>query len=186
MKHRFEKYQPLLIAFSVYAASRFSEVVRNFKTAHDLQPRLNTFCKTYNLDAFICIDELFNFVRSFTKFDYTTTSMSHEDNEEEEDDSDDDKLSSRQLSGDGSDDGVDNENETQKKLKVLSFTEALVVLCHLEYSLFDAYPTLCQVYYIAAAIPITAATAERSFSALKRVRTRIRSSMVQERVESFR
>ena len=46
----------------------------------------------------------------------------------------------------------------------------------------DAYPTLCRVYAIAVAIPVSSSTAERSFSALKRVKTRIRSSMIQERL----
>ena len=42
--------------------------------------------------------------------------------------------------------------------------------------------TLCRVYAIAVAIPVSSSTAERSFSALKRVKTRIRSSMIQERL----
>ena len=52
-------------------------------------------------------------------------------------------------------------------------------------SLADVYPTLGQVYSIVVVIPFSAATAERSFSALERVKTRIRSTMVQERLESF-
>ena len=52
-----------------------------------------------------------------------------------------------------------------------------------EYHLADAYPKLCQVYAIAVAIPISSASAERSFSALKRVKTRIRSTMVQDRLD---
>ena len=54
---------------------------------------------------------------------------------------------------------------------------------HPDYHLVDAYPTLCQVYAIAVVIPISSATAERSFSVLKRVKTRIRSSMLQGRLE---
>jgi hypothetical protein len=61
----------------------------------------------------------------------------------------------------------------------------LSLLCNPDYSLVDAYPTLCRVYAIAVAIPVSSSTAERSFSALKRVKTRIRSSMVQERLESL-
>ena len=49
----------------------------------------------------------------------------------------------------------------------------------------DAYPTLCRVHAIAVAIPVISSTAEHSFSALKRVKTRIRSSMIQERLESL-
>ncbi len=71
------------------------------------------------------------------------------------------------------------------KKKVPSFSEALSLLCNPDYSLADAYPTLCCVYAIAVAIPVSSSTAEHSFSALKRVKTRIRSSMVQERLEAL-
>ena len=41
------------------------------------------------------------------------------------------------------------------------------------------------MYGIISAIPISSCTAERSFSALKRVKTRLRSMMVQERLEGL-
>ena len=41
------------------------------------------------------------------------------------------------------------------------------------------------MYGIISAIPISSCTAERSFSALKRVKTRLRSTMVQERLEGL-
>ena len=73
LKNRFEKNQPLLQAFSLFAPSHFPQLVKNFKTAHDLQACLNTFCTTYNIDVFRCADELFNFARSFEKFDCSYT-----------------------------------------------------------------------------------------------------------------
>ena len=66
-----------------------------------------------------------------------------------------------------------------------SVIDALAILCHPDYKLIDAYPTLCQVYSIAVAFPVSSTTAERSFSALKMVKTLIRSSMIQERLESL-
>ena len=45
LKNQFEKNQPLLQAFSLFAPSRFPQLVKNFKTAHDLQACLNTFLK---------------------------------------------------------------------------------------------------------------------------------------------
>ena len=45
-------------------------------------------------------------------------------------------------------------------------------LTHSQYHLVDAYP-LCQVYSIAVPIPISSCTAERSFSVLKRVKSRL-------------
>ena len=53
------------------------------------------------------------------------------------------------------------------------------------YHLKDAFPELCKVYAIISAIPISSCTAEHSFSALKRVKTRLRSTMVQERLEGL-
>ena len=63
--------------------------------------------------------------------------------------------------------------------------EALKILSHPAYHLGDGYPTLCKVYAIAVVIPISSSTAERSFSALKRVKTRIRSTMFQGRLEAL-
>ena len=58
----------------------------------------------------------------------------------------------------------------QPKKKIPSFSDALLLLCSPDYSLVDAYPTLCRVYAIAVAIPVSSSTTERSFSALKRVK----------------
>ena len=90
LKNRFEKNRPLLQAFLLFAPSRFPELVTNFKTAHDLQACLNSFCETYNIDAFRCADELFNFARSFEKFYYSTVSEVQDDDDDEDDDDYDD------------------------------------------------------------------------------------------------
>ena len=66
-----------------------------------------------------------------------------------------------------------------------SFTEVLHILCNEVYHHKDAFPELCKVYGMICAIPISSCTAERSFSALKRVKTRLRSTMVQERLEGL-
>jgi hypothetical protein len=55
-----------------------------------------------------------------------------------------------------------------------------ILICHLG----DAC-TLCKVYAIAIAIPISSATAKRSFSALKRVKTRNRSTLLQGRLKAL-
>ena len=41
------------------------------------------------------------------------------------------------------------------------------------------------MYSILVAIPVTSATAERSFSALKRIKSRLRSTMAQDRLEGL-
>ncbi len=49
---------------------------------------LNSFCETYNIDAFRCADELFNFARSCEKFNYSTVSEVQDDDDDDEDDDD--------------------------------------------------------------------------------------------------
>ncbi len=109
----------------------------------------------------------------------------YDDDDDDDDDNerDDDDVSSR--SANEKSDGGTTKAKNQMKKKVPSFFEALSLLCNPDYSLADAYPTLCCIYAIAVAIPVSSSTAERSFSALKRVKTRIRSSMVQERLEAL-
>ena len=92
LKSRFEKNHPLLQAFSLFAPSRFPQLVKNFKTAHDLQACLNTFCKMHNIDAFRCADELFNFARSFEKFDCLSVCQQEDDDDSGEDDDYDDDM----------------------------------------------------------------------------------------------
>ena len=163
----------------------------------------------YNIDAFRCADKLFNFARSFEKFDCSSVCQQEDDDDsgedddfDDDDDGDADDNEDNNGDGDGDDDNyddVDDDNDDDvsstsdneqsdngtKKAKIPSFSDALLLLCNPDYSLVDAYPTLCRVYAIAVAIPVSSSTAECSFSALKRVKTRIRSSMVQERLESL-
>ena len=51
---------------------------------------LNTFCKMYNIDAFACADELFNFTRSFEKFECSFVCQKEDDDHRGEDDDDED------------------------------------------------------------------------------------------------
>ena len=48
-----------------------------------------------------------------------------------------------------------------------------------------AYSTLCHLAQIAMTIAVTSAESERSFSALKRIKTRLRSTMGQERLSAL-
>ena len=144
----------------------------------------------YCVDAFRCADELFNFARSFEKFNSSYDDhRSEDDNDGDSDSKDIDSIDEVSSSSDDehveqSDNGTKKAKKQSRK-KIPSFSDALLLLCNPDYSLVDAYPTLCRVYAIAVAIPVSLSTAERSFSALKRVKTRIRSSMVQERLESL-
>ena len=62
---------------------------------------------------------------------------------------------------------------------------ALSILCNPQYHLLDAFSELCKLHSIAVAIPVSSCTAEHSFSALKRVKTRLRYTTVQERLEGL-
>ena len=151
----------------------------------------------HQLDQFRCADELFSFATTFSKFNFSQITETDKAEESEssdgEDDSNDDYMNKEygaaKYYGENEDhsDNPLNKTPIQKKGQntIPSFIDALRLLSFPDYHLVDAYPTLCQVYAIAVAIPISSAFAERSFSALKRVKTRIRSTMVQDRLESL-
>eukprot|EP00794_Sanderia_malayensis_P013731 gene13731-15163_t len=162
---------------------------------------LQEFCETYKLDCHRCADELFSFFKTFSKFnrvcpnDDEGYSASDDDDNGDDDDSleslnDGEAHTEAEMTGNAGKETTglptdQKRDKQQKRMRPPSFIDALAILCHPEYMLIDAYPTLCQVYSIAVAVPVSSATAERSFSALKRVKTRIRSSMIQERLESL-
>lgn len=75
---------------------------------------------------------------------------------------------------------VDNEEEIKKKL---SATEILKMLC--SYNLIAVFPNLFLVYKHLCTIPTTSSASERSFSKVKIIKTRLRSSMIQNRLESL-
>ena len=56
--------------------------------------------------------------------------------------------------------------------------QALEIMASIE----DAFPAVVQLLTLAMTFPITSASAERSFSALKRIKTYLRSTMHQERL----
>ena len=66
-----------------------------------------------------------------------------------------------------------------------SFLDAINLLCNPTYHPYDAFPEVCKIYSIPVATPISTCTAERSFSALKRIKTRLRSTTTQERLEDL-
>ena len=51
--------------------------------------------------------------------------------------------------------------------------------------LFDMFPEFSNVVHILAVIPTTSCSAEQSFSALRRLKTYLRSSMGQQRVSNI-
>ena len=61
---------------------------------------------------------------------------------------------------------------------VCNLEEALSSMISME----DAFPAVVRLLSLAMTFPVTSATAERSFSALKRIKTYLRSTMLQERL----
>lgn len=142
----------------------------------------------FHIDSNRCADELSSFAQNFKKFNRSLFLDENEDEEERDSDLDsliDSSSESEDHDDDSDDNGDDIRGGVSDEKDKSSFLEALRILLHPNYYLVDAFPILCQVYAIAVAIPISFATAERSFSALKRVKTRIRSSMSQERLEAL-
>ena len=152
-----------------------------------LTAHISSFCSAYGIDPSQCAEELFTFAPSFSKFNRSLFNYPKQRKEYfyDLDDSDSEEESYDDNEHDESDDDDDNADGVRENKDVPSFLEALKILAHPDYHLVDAYPTLCKVYAIAVAIPISSATAERSFSALKRVKTRIQSTMLQGRLEAL-
>ena len=128
------------------------------------------FCKRYKINSQRCAAELFSFAKAFKYFDFGTVES---------------KSYVADYSDDSSAEEEYNELENNTMENHQTFIDCLSVLTDSNYKLIDAYPTLVRVYSIAVAIPITSCSGERSFSTLKRVKTRLRSSMLQERLEGL-
>jgi hypothetical protein len=186
MTERFDK--SMFQELAVFSPNQFPDFLRRYKTAHDLQTLapLKSFCEKYDLDLVACADELYSFANVYSRFDSNLFNSASE--------ADDDDLLNQAMQQFDADinDKVEQSNKRSEELTEensekhkSSFSNALAILCNPMYHLNDAYPQLCRVFSIAVAIPISSCTAERSFSALKRIKTRLRSTMVQDRLEGL-
>ena len=196
MRNRFEKNKTLLATYHLFSPTNFDALIRDHPTAENLKPKLHDFCTRYDLDVDLCASELLSFAAAFPKFNLQ---LFHEEvnrlyrqdggDEIEVHDYEDGFGDNEAIDDDHHDDhddydadfdwqGAISRKKIAEKSKLPSFSDALQLLCHPTYHLMDAYPILWQVYAIAVAIPVSSSTAERSFSTLKRVKSRIRSTMV--------
>ena len=66
-----------------------------------------------------------------------------------------------------------------------SYHHGMAILVNPLYHLVDAYPLSYKAYGFIVAIPITSCTAERTFSVLKRVKSRLRATMDQGRLKQL-
>ena len=77
-------------------------------------------------------------------------------------------------------DAIDDGKANKGKPKYAYYHDVLKILADPRYHLIDVYPLLYKVYSIAVAIPVSSCSAERSFSVLKRVKSRLHSNMLQD------
>ena len=94
------------------------------------------------------------------------------------------------MAGDGSDDDdEDDEKETAVQNKQCKSCKECPICCYKilqRYNLFtDAYHILGLGYKFLLTLPVTQVACERSFSALKRIKSRLRSTQSQEHLEAF-
>ena len=169
-RDRFDKI--LFTMLAVFCPNEFAELVKRFKTARyllRLQP-LKQFCDKYNLDYIRCADELFSFSRVYSRFDSSIFYSEVDQDEKMQDENeincevDDDITIAIAKQHTGIESGQNREKNPH--------FSALAISCSPVYHLMYAYPLLCKVCSIAVAIAISSFTAEQSFSALKRIKTR--------------
>lgn len=73
-----------------------------------------------------------------------------------------------------------NSEETKTKMTVLNVLKLLNT-----FNLISAFPNMYMAYKFLCTIPATSVSSERTFSKLKLIKTRIRSTMVQKRLDSL-
>ena len=158
--------------------------MKSGKTAHDLHCTVAEFCDKFHLNTSQCLQELLSFAAVYHRFhtpSSTCPKMDVVDN-------------THSLSDDTVDDGIAEEDDEVQRTSSRANPDQVLV----NWSFLDALNLLATLpiistmhfsrfarYSIAVAIPISTCTAERSFSALKRIKTRLRSTMAQERLEDL-
>ena len=161
---------------SYFAPKNFPALINSSKTVEELIENISAFCTNYDLDSLDCANELMSFASTFNKFDQFSSCDRHASEESDEENNE----------SESEDEEVQSGGERLKEIRVtLSYHRALKILANPSFHLVDAYPTLYVAYGKILAIPMTSCTPERSFSVVKRVKTRLRSTMEQERLESL-
>ena len=144
-------------SLALFSPSGFPELVENFQNALDLEASITSFCTTYHIDPSRCVEELFTFAPSFSKFNRSLFVFPKERKEDfdDVDGSDSEEEYYDENNHDDSDHDEESDEDTSYDTAwnkdVPCFLEALRILSHPDYHLVDAYPTLCKVYTIAVA-----------------------------------
>jgi hypothetical protein len=169
MTERFSKNKAVLRSMSYLSPTNFMHQSHANLNTVEIQRQIQKFCDVYTIDAKRCAGELFSFATAYKSFESVGSVGSVVV------DADDDAITNSDCEENPSSSST---IETQTH----SVLSALAIICDKKYYLMDAFPVLARAFAIVAAIPISSCTSERSFSALKRIKTRLRSPMSQERL----
>ena len=164
----------MFVSLSNFAPANFEKSLKECKTASKLEGRIKEFYALHDiaLKSYLALCQHLKKMNSCGVSCETTVDFDDFDtneNDSEEEDVEEKKKSDEASNSDGK----------------AYYQDALNILADERYHLIDAYPLLHKVYSIAVAIPISSCTAERSFSVLKRVKSRSRTTMIQDRLESL-
>ena len=170
--NRFSSSRHVFEALAILSPKAFPTFLEIYSTTVQVYENVIKFCETYKIDPDRCAAELLSFATVFKHFNFNLVERKSTDFD----------ISDEQYSNS---DSSEEEDEIAEKSEDKTFADCLSLLTDKRYQLVDAYPTLVLTCSIAMAIPITSCSAERSFSTLKRVKTRLRSSMVQDRLEGL-
>ena len=190
IKSRFDQNKEIFDAISLFSPKRFASLLDNYRNCEDLAEGISALCVNYGIDKIECARELMSFAATFPKLK-NAISMSKKGGNEHVDlqDSGDEGEYQDGEGAEGDNESEEEEESCKQKasggIKVNSYHHALQILANPIYHLVDAYPLLYKIYGFILAIPITSCTAERTFSVLKRVKSRLRSTMGQERLEQL-
>ena len=77
---------------------------------------------------------------------------------------------------------LQNLNDTDLLEKALVFVDLLIITNHF---ISSSFPEVCTAFLLFLTIPVTTASAERSFSKLKLIQTYLKNSIVQERLRNL-
>ena len=157
--------EDIFSSLAVFVPKHFEDMLKNPITAGDHEKQISAFCLSYKIDPVECSKELFGFATTFEKLRNIGTSLNNE-------------PEGRNDYGNHYEDEIDD-NEDGDSSCILYYQDALNLLADKKYHLIDAHPLL----YKAVPIPISSCSAERSLSVLKRIKSRLRATMLQDRLE---
>lgn len=180
------KSQNLLKDISLFSTKRLNEI----KCKNSALPKdaFNSFCDVYS--KFVQLDELkkeyVQFANYFSEFSNIMKLPKSIHNDYSVEVCDEDNLSdigeNTQMDDSDSDsnDKIDFNNENINLGSLLD----LLKLCHMS-GLKEVFPTLYTALHIATTLPVTSASPERTFSKLKIIKNRLRSTISQGKLENL-